>query len=111
MFEVTRKRIKETSDYILKVGYCNMQHLLCYQQRFAYSTRSEGWACDYFKINGVVISTGYAPIGQSFKNYELLKDYEQKAEKIHYDRYLSYEEKKEQIDKLLYELTELFKNQ
>jgi hypothetical protein len=39
------------------------------------------------------------PIG-----YDLLRDYELKAEKIRYDNSLSYEEQRDKVNALLYEL-------
>ena len=101
-YKVTRKEIKERFSTILKIGYCNAQHLLSCENEFAYSTRAEGWACDYYNIDGIIISTGYAPIGKE-TNYNLLREYEQKAEKIRYNYDLKWEDRKEQINELLSE--------
>ena len=61
-FKTTKKEMKENYDQILGIGYCNAQHLLKFENPIAYSTRSEGWACDYYDIDGILISTGYAPM-------------------------------------------------
>jgi hypothetical protein len=47
---------------------------------FAYSTRAEGWACDYhWAASGVVVSTGYAPIGTVRAPWEITKKYDDAA--------------------------------
>lgn len=63
----TRKQIREANMPIIAVGYCDMQTVfeVLGIEPFAYSTRAEGWACDYYEIEGkAIISTGYAPIGK-----------------------------------------------
>jgi hypothetical protein len=100
--KVTRKAMKESYDTILSIGYCNAQNLLKYENEIAYSTRVEGWACDYYDINNVCISTGYAPIGQ-IVDYETVKKYDSEAEKIAYNYNIPWEEQKEQIHNLLVE--------
>lgn len=110
-YQLTKKQVKENSPYLMAVGYCGMQHLLNFKSRFGYSSGVYGWSCDYYDVNGVTISTGYAPIGTHFNDYEVLKSYEQKAEAIQYNYNLSYEERKNQIEALLLEVTGLFKKQ
>ena len=90
---------------VVKVGYCNLQYLLNYENAFAYSSGAYGWSCDYYDINGVIISTGYSPIGKSV-DYELIKKYNLKAEKIVNNYELSYEVRKKQVKKLLNEFIE-----
>ena len=82
--KATKKEMREGYYYILSVGYCSMQSLLREQRPFAYSTRAEGWACDYYDIDGVLISEGYAPLASKNmkKDYEVIKEYENKALKI-----------------------------
>lgn len=81
-FKTTRKNMKENYSTIIKVGYCNIAYLLQYEQPIAYSTRSEGWACDYYEVDGVLISTGYAPIGNIVPSYDTCHRYNVKAESI-----------------------------
>ena len=57
----TKKEVKE-NYYILGVSYCGLQSLLSYKSPIAYSAGRDGWACDYYDINGVIISTGYSYI-------------------------------------------------
>lgn len=99
-FKTTKKSMKENYNTILSIGYCNAQNLLRYENEIAYSTRTEGWACDYYDVNNVCISTGYAPIGEHV-DYETLKKFDAEAEKIACDYSIPYEEKKEKVHGLL----------
>jgi hypothetical protein len=101
-FKTTKKAMKENYSTIIGIGYCNAQHLLNFEEPIAYSTRAEGWACDYYVVNNVLISTGYAPI-DGIRNYALVREYDQKAEKIQYNYDKSYEERKTEIHDLLVE--------
>ena len=95
-------------EKVLRVGYCGVQYLLRYADPFAYSSGVYGWDCDYYNINGVIISTGYRPIGKSL-DYDIIKKYEDEARKILLDDTNSYEEKKEKVNNLLDELVQEFK--
>lgn len=81
----TRKEIRAMAsrwdEVVIAVSYCNLQYLLSDQSPFGYSTRAEGWACDYYDLGKVIVSTGYAPIGESV-GYELCRKYNEKACKI-----------------------------
>jgi len=113
-FKTTKKSIKENYNKILSVSYCNMQNLLKYENPIAYSTRSEGWSCDYYYIGGVLISEGYSPIdNKNMKkyNYDTLMEYEDKARSIIYDYSLGYEEQKKQVQNLLVEFVRSLENE
>ena len=99
--KVTKREMKQNYK-ILSVGYCDMQYLLAYETPISYSAGVYGWSCDYYYIQGVVISTGYSPI--SSKNmkddYKLIKEYEAKAKSC---------DTREETQKLLNELIERLK--
>lgn len=99
-FKTTKKAMRENYNTILKIGYCNIQNLLQYEDAIAYSTRAEGWACDYYKVGNVIICEGYAPIGKSVP-YDLQREYDKKAEEIRYSNDVKWEDKKEQTYNLL----------
>ena len=101
-FKVTRKEMREGYGQIISIGYCKAQNLLRNQSPIAYSAGVNGWACDYYDIGGVLISTGYAPIGES-PDCDIIRKYESQAEKISYDYSLSCEERRRQINNLLNE--------
>ena len=94
--------MREGYGQIISIGYCKAQNLLKYQDPIAYSVGIYGWACDYYDIGGVLISTGYAPIGQS-PDYDIIRKYDSQAEKINHNYNLSYEERKNRVDELLRE--------
>jgi len=80
-FKATRKEMKEGFYKIISVGYCDLQNLLSYENPIAYSTRVEGWACDYYDINGVCICEGYSPIAEQHmkSDYNVIKEFDNKA--------------------------------
>lgn len=79
--KTTKKEVKLYYYRILSAGYCEMQYLLNYIKPFGYSSRAEGWACDYYEVGGCCISTGYSPIAsQHMKDdYHLIREYDNKA--------------------------------
>lgn len=104
-FKATKKEMRQSGRDILKIGYCNAQFLLRGFDPVAYSARREGWACDYYDINGVYISTGYDPIGKAV-DYEMLREYENKARKIWCDYSRNYEDQAAAVEGLLFEMIE-----
>ena len=66
---------------ILSIGYCDAQSLLCYENPVAYSAGVYGWSCDYYEVDGVIISTGYSPLNNKHMkdDYKLIREYESKA--------------------------------
>ena len=100
-YKTTRKAVKETYGKIISVTYDNLQFLLRGTEAFAYSTRPEGWACDYYEIpREICISTGYAPIGKHV-DYDLCRRYDEAAEKIWSNYDLSYDRQRQMVSGLL----------
>ena len=102
---VTRKEMRE-NNYIFGIGYCEMYSLLQFNRPVAYSAGIYGWDCDYYIVDGVVISTSYRPIkNKNMKNSDkLVKEYEEKAIKISNSITMTWEQKKNRVDKLLSKL-------
>ena len=99
-FKATKK---EFSGYqVIKVLNCKLQTLLKYKDPIAYSAGVHGWSCDYYDINGVIISMGYSPIGKAV-SYNLIDKYEKRARKIVYESQLDYQEEEKQLTTLLNE--------
>lgn len=90
---------------ILSVGYCELQFLLAFRSPVAYSAGTYGWACDYYDIYGVIISTGCSPI--SSKNVAKI-DYKTLR---HYDDLANKETTREGIEKLLSEFIKIVKGE
>ena len=80
--KTTKKQIKESAYQLYAAGYCELDRLLVYQSPFAYSSGVYGWSCDYYNLDGVIISTGYSPIGEIVA-YDLIKKYNNLAKKAH----------------------------
>ncbi len=108
--KATKKEMREGFYYILSVGYCDMQSLLNEQRPFAYSARAEGWACDYYEVDEVLISTGYAPLSNKnmTKDYSIIREYENKALEID-SLFLPLDERKAKKEALLKELVNKLK--
>ena len=110
--KTTQKSIKENCNDVLKIGYGDLQELLKYKSPFAYTvTPSKNcWACDYyvFEVNNknIVISTGQIPIGRDI-DYNLVKEFEKKAQAINLDYNLNYEISKKLVTNLLIEFLNL----
>lgn len=104
-FKATKKEMRNGYHRIIGTGYCNMAYLLKFRNEIAYSTRSEGWACDYYEVEGVLISTGYAPLESknTHSTYDIIKKYDDQAQKIAYDYSMKWEDQKEAIEKLLHD--------
>lgn len=104
-FKTTTKYIKENNNTILSVGYCKMSSLLKYQEKTAYTAGIYGWNYDIYEVNNVAICTGYRgmPENKNIKDdYDLIKQYEEKAQKIQNNYKLTYEQQEEQTNNLLY---------
>ena len=84
-FKTTTKKIKQNyaNNYIISIGYCDLQTLLKYESPRAYTSGIYGWNYDLYEIDGVAICTDYRgmPQGKNF-NYDLVRKYETKAQKI-----------------------------
>lgn len=100
--KATKKQIRENAGLILSIGYCGLQSLLNCKSPFSYSCGIYGWSCDYYDIDGVVISTGYAPIGVTVM-YDIVKNYEAMAEKIRSYYNMPYEQRVSELDKLIHD--------
>lgn len=101
--EAKRKIIKDDNEFIIGIGYCKAQHLLKFQEPFAYSTRPEGWACDYYKIDNILVSTGYDFVETKNAYFEpaILKEYDDKAQNIVSDGELTWDEREKLVNSLL----------
>ena len=105
-FKTTQKAVKEGYRNIIKVGYCDLQYLLYYKNPVAYTCGVYGWNADIYEIGrGSAICTGYRTFGDIRPDYELVREYDKKAEKI----VLSWSEyKHDEILKMLDELLNEF---
>ena len=100
-FKATKHQMRENYHRIISIGYCSAQNLLAYEDPIAYSAGVYGWACDYYDIDGVLISTGYNPIGEknTRRDYETVRRYDKEAERIRFDHKseATWEEKRDRV--------------
>ena len=89
--QTTKSNIKRNFCTVLTAGYCEIEYLLNFCNPFAYSAGVYGWNCDFYqpssKFSGVCIATGYNTerLGGKRVSYELVKEYEQKAQALTLD--------------------------
>ena len=102
-FKTTAKAIRNNGGRILSIGYCDMQHLLHYESPVAYTSGVYGWNFDVYYIGSYTICTGYRNMPGKSVSYELIKYFEEKAEKIVYNwKYPGgYDAQKAEVEKLL----------
>ncbi len=109
--KATRKNVKDNNYRILGAGYCSMQSLLHFKDPLAYSAGVNGWQCDYYDVNNVIISTGYSPLNN--KNitcdYKTIKVYEDAAHAFLYDHTISWDQKRDAVNALLHQLLDQVK--
>ena len=108
--KITAKAIRNSGDYLVSAGYCELAALFNYRQPDYYTCGIYGWNfdayCLYDKKNNrnVIISTGYRNMpGIDAKN---AREYNAKAEKIIRDYSISHTEQREKLDKLITEFIE-----
>lgn len=100
-FKTTQKAIKGGYSDVIRVGYCDLQYLLKFENPIAYTTRVEGWAADVYSVKNRAIVTGYAPFGNIKPPYSLVREYDDQARAIVEDWNTPQDVKREKIGVLL----------
>ena len=85
----------------IQVGYCELQYLLMYENACGYNCGAYGWNFDSYYIDGVVINTGYRSMVGKTPDYNLVKEYNEKARKIYNSNNLTHNQKRAYIERLL----------
>ena len=101
-YKTTAKEIKMLANNVKRAGYCSLQYLLRFHEPNAYTAGVYGWNFDIYEIYGVTICTGCrGMVGERAKG---VSEYEEKAMKVcSIENPMSWEKKKEEIEKLLKE--------
>ena len=82
-FKTTNKEIKNGYYKIIKISYCSLWYLLKGKDPIAYTSGIYGWNADLYEISrGVAICTGYRPVGNVEPDYELVREYNEKAKEL-----------------------------
>lgn len=104
-FKTTKKEVMRGYHKVIGVSYCRLQYLLYYKKPVAYTCGVYGWNADIYEVEpGIAICTGYRAFGDVKVDYELMREYDEKAEKIICNSKI--ENVKEELDKLLKEFLE-----
>ena len=78
--------IKSQYPTIIKIGYCDLQNMLCMDDPTAYTAGVYGWNADIYPIaSGVAICTGYRPFGNVKPDRETVSRYEKRAREMRRD--------------------------
>lgn len=102
---VTKKEINNRFKHVLNVDFDLIPNLLFFIPSYYYSTRTEGWACDYYEIsNEICFCSGYAPIGKEISR-ETQKKYEEKAKKVIQSKTFKQDTKRKKIESLILDFT------
>lgn len=83
--KATQKSIKEAYSNILVIPYCDLQHLLRYEEAFYYTAGIYGWNADVYIYEDVAICTGYRPFGTYCPSRSLVAKYNKMADKYLHD--------------------------
>lgn len=105
-FKTTRKAIVNGYVNVRYAGYCDLQALLYNHSPIAYTCGVNGWNFDVYDVYGVTICTGYR--NMPGKRLDGVREHEEKARAIlSWDNKAPYEEKREQVERLLQEFCKL----
>lgn len=86
---------------VVKIGYCSLQYLLYFQDRIGYTGGTYGWNADVYDFGSIAIVTGYRPFGNIDVPYDKVQEYENYATQYMESYKMTYEEKRDAINKLL----------
>ncbi len=103
VFNVTRKEVMAGYYRVISIGYCDLQDLLYFRNRIAYTSGVYGWNADIYDFGNVAIVTGYRPFGNVSVQYETVKQYNDTAREIACNYKIPYDERKELVNMLLEE--------
>ena len=95
--KITRKEIYARHRDVIRAGAGDLRNLLRYKDAWAYNSGVYGWNYDVYSIGSTAICTGYRPIGRRIG----VDRYEAEAKAIN-ESNMTWEEKEEAVDELLY---------
>lgn len=104
-FKTTKKAIKENYSDIIEIGYADLQYLLNFKTPMAYTCGVYGWNADVYDIDGVAIVTGYRPFGNIKPDYEVIRQYNEKAKELRC-KGIGIAARQKQLNKLINEFIE-----
>lgn len=108
-YKTTAKELRKCypNNRTIAIGYCDAQNLLHYQNPNCYTCGVYGWNFDGYELQGntTLIVTGYRGTFGTRPDYDTLRDYERRAEKIIYSssKEKTFEEKRNEVNELLFD--------
>ena len=103
-FKTTRKAVVAMSNRLVYAPYAGLQFLLRYHDPVAYTAGVYGWNFDVYEIGNLTICTGYR--GMPGRRANNITEYEKRASEIWHSNGKTFEEVKEEIERLLTEFCE-----
>lgn len=101
-YKTTKRAVMDGYDFVISVGYADLQHLLYYKSPVAYTSGQYGWNADIYDFWNIAICTGYRPFGNiSSSKYGINRMFNNMAEEVYMERNLSYDDKAKRLDDLL----------
>ena len=102
--QVTKRDVMRQNRFVIRVGYCDLQHLLRFKDSQFYTAGMYGWNADVYQVDGsAVVVTGYKPFGNIQPDRKVIREYDARAARILHDSTLSYFEKERNLDFLINE--------
>ena len=105
--QLTMKQVKAMYNNVIELGYCEAYYLLKHRNRMGYTAGVYGWNADIYGFVNTAIVTGYRPFGNIKVNREIVKDYEQRAERIYKENCGSWEDLEELLLDFINKVTEV----
>ena len=99
--KITRKEVYARHRDVIRAGDGDLRNLLRYKDAWAYNSGVYGWNYDVYSVGSTAICTGYRPIGRRI-GYDIVDKYEAEAKAINENKDMTWEEKEEAVDELLY---------
>lgn len=101
--KVSKNEIVKSNINIIEIRFGYIQDLLIYKEPDYYTSGNYGWNADIYKVNGVLICTGYRAFGNIEPDYSILKEYENKAREILQNIKINHNDKMNRVNSLLNE--------
>lgn len=102
---VTEKYLRSTYSKVITLGTCTPNYLMAYTSPDYYTYGVYGWNFDAIDIDGVLVMWGDRRTFGKHADYDLIREYEEKAKQLHDKQYkeLTCEEVRKGLDILRYE--------
>lgn len=106
--KTTRREVQERF-IVYSAGYCDLQYLLCDKDAIFYNAGVYGWNWDgYLLDDNILIVTGYRNLCGKDVPHQVIRIYEQKAQRI-IKNVNDYDEKQKLLNKLRSQFLESLK--